>query len=236
MTTSRVFSSRSSIFYLLSAVVAFGLVASACSSSTESTDAASDSDDTTTESAAEATNSEDDSTTSIEVADLPATAEVTIDGDALPEMNNDSEDPAIGLVAPEITGTDMNGDPVSITNDGRAKAVYFVAHWCPHCQEEVPVLTELIKTDQQPADLDIYAVSTVVDEGKGNFPPSQWLANAGFDAPTIRDSEGNEALLSYGAGGFPYVVYLDADHKVVNRTSGQLGSEEIVNLWTETAG
>ena len=227
MITSRALTSRS-FLYPLTAVVAFGLFASACSSSSET------SEDATSGTEA-ATTIDGGSEETPEVADLPATAEVTVEGEALPPVADEPQDPAIGLVAPEITGTDMSGEPVAITNDGRAKVIYFVAHWCPHCQEEVPVVTELINTDQQPEDLDIYAISTAVDESKGNFPPSEWLATAGFPAPTIRDSEGSEALLAYGAGGFPYAVYLDADHTVVNRTAGQLGSEEIVKLWAETA-
>ena len=37
---------------------------------------------------------------------------------------------------------DFEGDAVAITNDGRPKIILLFAHWCPHCQNEVPVVTE----------------------------------------------------------------------------------------------
>ncbi len=164
------------------------------------------------------------------------TAEVTIEGEALPAWTSDGEDAAVGQVAPEITGTDMNGEPAAIKADGRAKAIYFIAHWCRHCQDEVPVVADLIEKGEQPAELDIYAISTDVRGNQGNFPPSEWLEKEGFQPPTISDNGDNDALASYGSGPFPYVVYLDADHKVVARSAGQLSPDEIVDMWTKTAG
>ena len=54
---------------------------------------------------------------------------VQVDGDVLaPPPEGGEADSAIGTLAPTLTGTDINGDPITIGDDGRAKVVVFVAH------------------------------------------------------------------------------------------------------------
>jgi thiol-disulfide isomerase/thioredoxin len=139
-------------------------------------------------------------------------------------------DPAFGTLAPTLVGTGFDGTEVRIEPDGRPKAIYFVAHWCPHCQEEVPVVEEMAATAAADG-LDLYAVSTGVDDGQGNFPPSAWLATDGPSLVAVRDDENSSAFLSFGGAGFPYAVYLDADHRVVARSSGNLNADATRQLW-----
>lgn len=185
-----------------------------------------------------ATNRESDiSASDIPRGDVEATADVSIDGTPLPPMPGSglladaSSDPAVGTVAPTLEGTDFSGEPVSITADGRPKAVYFLAHWCPACQAEVPSVVELIESGALPADIDLYGVSTSADATRGNFPPNNWLAREGWTPDVMRDTEGSEALLAYGAGPFPFVVYLDGENRVLARSSGVLGEEQITTIW-----
>jgi len=164
------------------------------------------------------------------------TATVSLDGEELLPMAPNTQiagadDPAIGAVAPTLTGTTFDDEEVTIGPDGRAKAIYFLAHWCPHCQAEVPVVQNLIDSGQVPENLDIYAVSTSVDKGRGNYPASTWLEEAGFTPVTIRDDAASNALLAFGGSSFPYVVYLDGENRVVTRSSGELGSAGISQLW-----
>jgi thiol-disulfide isomerase/thioredoxin len=167
--------------------------------------------------------------------------EVTVEGDFLATMpgqvqiTDATTDPSYGAVAPTLLGTDFNGNDVTIEADGNPKAVYFITHWCPHCQAEVPLVQELIDEGQVPDGLEIYAVSTSVKPEAGNYPPQLWLSREKFSAPTLRDDEANRALASYGGGGFPFVVYLDGENKVIARSAGELGKDQIVNMWALTA-
>ena len=52
-----------------------------------------------------------------------------ITGSALVGFTRPVPDLAAGHPAPEVRGTDFDGTAVSITNDGRAKALVFLAHW-----------------------------------------------------------------------------------------------------------
>lgn len=161
---------------------------------------------------------------------------VEVVGEALVEPPKDgAADPAAGAVAPSLKGTSIEGEPVEIGLDGRAKAVVFVAHWCPHCQAEVPVISELLANGEKPEAMDLYIVSTATFSDRENFPPSAWLGSAGLNVPIMADSEQFEALIAYGGGGFPFTVYLDGDNRVLKRTQGTAPAETIKELWLETA-
>jgi thiol-disulfide isomerase/thioredoxin len=169
------------------------------------------------------------------------TAAIEVSGDALAPMpsginlTGPDSDPAFGQVAPTLTGTAFDGSDVSIEPDGTPKAIYFLAHWCSHCQAEVPIVQRLIDQGQVPDNLEIYAVSTAVDRGRGNFPVSSWLEDEGFTPTVVRDDDASSALNAYGNGGFPYVIYVDGENRVLARSSGELGADAIASLWQVTA-
>ena len=168
------------------------------------------------------------------------TAAVEVAGDPLDPVGrtvpggpiDPTTDSAVGQRAPDLTGTDFGGSTVSVTADGRFKAVHFLAHWCQHCQAEVPLLAELVAEGAVPAELDLYAVSTRVDDTRPNFPPDSWLEGEALDVPTIRDDGDDSAYRAFGAGGLPYVVILDGDNRVVSRSHGELGTQGLADLWT----
>lgn len=175
-----------------------------------------------------------------ETAEQTATVETA--GDALVAMPSGvqvsdlTNDPAAGTVAPTLTATDFAGDEVTIGPDGRGKVVYFLAHWCPHCQEEVPAVQELIDAGEVPDGFDVYAVSTAVDAGRGNFPPQAWLEDENFTAVTVRDDADASAYQAFGGSGFPYAVYLDGENRVVARSAGNLPADATLSLWASAAG
>jgi len=149
---------------------------------------------------------------------------VTVSGDPLPAMGEGgASDPAIGQIAPELAGESFDGAPVRIAADGRAKAVAFVAHWCPHCQAEVPRIVEYLDSEGLPEGVDLYVVPTRTASTENNYPPSEWLESEGAtDVPTLVDDEESSAWQAYGSGGFPYLVLLDSDFEVAGRVSGEL--------------
>jgi thiol-disulfide isomerase/thioredoxin len=155
----------------------------------------------------------DDETRPVEVAGTPL---VQYTGQPV------ADDPAVGRTAPTVAGSDFDGERVEIAQNGRPKAIAFVAHWCPHCRAEVPRLASWLGDNELPPNLDLVIVSTATDPSRPNFPPSTWLRDAGLSSvPTLVDSAQSGAFLAFGAGGFPFWVYLDARGNVVARTSGE---------------
>jgi len=97
----------------------------------------------------------------------------------------------------------------------------FLAHWCPHCQNEVPKLVEWIAADGIPADVEVVAVSTAVQLDRGN-PPRAWLAGEGWPVTAVRDDDTGTVADAYGLRSFPYVVVVGTDGRVRARLSGGL--------------
>ena len=52
-----------------------------------------------------------------------------VSGTRLAAFQQPVPDSAAGQPAPEVRGTSFDGAAVSITNDGRTKALVFLAHW-----------------------------------------------------------------------------------------------------------
>jgi thiol-disulfide isomerase/thioredoxin len=168
------------------------------------------------------------------VPGLSQTQPVEITGAALAEYDADVSDPAIGTVAPTLAGSAFDGSPISV-KPGRPTLVVFLAHWCPHCQREVPLLTQWQKAGGVPDGVDVIGVATGTDTSAPNYPPSQWLADEQFPFPTMADSDASAAATAFGLSGYPYFVALDADGKVVQRASGEIDPTTITPLLNSIA-
>ena len=80
--------------------------------------------------------------------DDAAAEAATVTGDALPEFVPGGEDAAAGMEAPTVTGTSLDGENLTFDPGETGPAVVvFLAHWCPACNAEVPVLQELVDED-----------------------------------------------------------------------------------------
>jgi thiol-disulfide isomerase/thioredoxin len=150
----------------------------------------------------------------------------TIEGTVLPLFEQSAGDPAIGMQVPVASGPSFDGTTVTIGEPGRPQIILFLAHWCPHCQREVPLLQDWIDANGMPAGVDLLSVATSIDSNAPNYPPDAWLAAEGWTVPTLVDPE-NTVADAYGLAGFPYWVFTDADGKVAVRTIGELTIEQI---------
>ena len=158
---------------------------------------------------------------------------VTVAGTPLPALpDGAASDPAAGMAAPAITGTTFDGKAETITPGAGPMLVMFVAHWCPHCQREVPLVTSWLKASVIPTDVTLRAVATATSSTLPNYPPSAWLAKAKFPITTIADDEANAAAAAYGLTSYPYFVALDKTGKVVTRASGELTQAQFEGLIT----
>ena len=156
--------------------------------------------------------------------------ETTISGDALPEYAGENDiNISVGLQAPSFSGPDQNSEIISLEKNGKSKILLFLAHWCPHCQAEVPVVQEYIDTFGLPADVEVIGILTSIDRSRDNYPPHDWLVKEGWSETQIYDLD-REIGTAYGLNAFPYWVTLDKDLKVVNRVTGELTPDQITVL------
>ena len=158
--------------------------------------------------------------------DAATTGTVTMSGDALPPFTDITGDPAVGLTLPTLAGNDQSGAPMTIGADGRPTMIMFIAHWCPHCQREVPVVQQWVDDGRLPEGVDLVSVSTAIDPNRPNYPPDAWLADEGWTAPVLVDAD-NTAAQAAGLSAYPFFVAIDGDGTVVLRTSGELTTDQL---------
>jgi hypothetical protein len=150
--------------------------------------------------------------------------EVTVEGTNLPVIDQPNlGDPIVGMEAPTVSGADWDGNQISIEPDGRSKILVLLAHWCPHCQAEVPLIQDWVDGGGLPSDVDLYGITTLTNPLRPEFPPQEWLESEGWTSPTIMDSEDSQAALAYGLSGTPFYVVLDGENRNLGRFSGEIG-------------
>ncbi len=173
-----------------------------------------------------------------EPAAVAETFDVTVKGSPLPAFAEGPADPAVGMMAPTLLGSNFDGTPrVVDPAAGTPQLVVFLAHWCPACNQEVPELVKWHAEGRVPAGLQVTAVSTGVREGSANYPPSRWVVKRNWptaDWPVMADSKNSDAGNAYGVRSYPSSVIIGSDGRVLARHSGVLGLAAY-EAWVQSA-
>ncbi len=169
--------------------------------------------------------------------DVEQNRPVQVTGDALVGLDSVVDiDPAIGQAMPVIEGAGFDGRPVTVGGPTAGPTMYvFLAHWCPHCNDEIPELIDLKNRDGIPEGMNVVAISTGVQDGAPNYPPSEWLVDKDWPSqwPVMADSVESTSFVVNGGGGFPYLMIVDADGNVLDRASGTKSAEDLA-AWIVT--
>ena len=162
---------------------------------------------------------------------------VEVTGEALPEYPADATDTSVGMTAPVLIGQGFTGNKIT-TTAGAPTLLVFLAHWCPHCQYEVPLLVKWERDGLVPAGLDVLAVTTSTDPAAPNYPPSEWLAREEWPPlwPVLTDDGEKSAATAFGLTSFPFFVLVGADGKVAMRTSGRIEMPALTELINQALG
>ncbi len=165
-------------------------------------------------------------------------------GQSLPALTPDvgAADPAVGTPAPVIIGENFDGIPtrVDAASDGPTMVI-FLAHWCPHCNDEIPVLNSMRDAGAFPAELNIVAVSTSPSPDSPNYPPSEWLVEKNWTYPVVVDGVDVDSAVflaadAFGVSAFPFTTLIDGDGNVAARWSGGRSSGDISTLIETSLG
>jgi thiol-disulfide isomerase/thioredoxin len=170
--------------------------------------------------------------------DVEQNRPVDVTGDPLPGLDTVVDaDPALGQAMPVVVGAGFDGRPITVGGPTDGPTMYvFLAHWCRHCNDEIPELIDLENRDGIPQGMNVVAISTGVDETAPNYPPSDWLVDKDWPSqwPVMADSAESTSFVVNGGGGFPYLMIADADGNVLDRASGTKSADDLAT-WIQGA-
>lgn len=156
---------------------------------------------------------------------------------SLPQFQSTSNDSAViaHMELPEITGSEYySGEQVTYPagSDGKARVWLIWAHWCPHCQAELPDLnTWWPENASNYPNVDLASVTTAIDASLGN-PLETYLDTEQFSFPVIVDDTGQVAT-QFGTTAFPFWVVTDNEGRVVLRVAGEIGIDNVEQIFAE---
>ncbi|MDO8364234.1 MAG: TlpA disulfide reductase family protein [Actinomycetota bacterium] len=157
-------------------------------------------------------------------ADLTA-----VSGDPLTTFDSSlTLDPAVGTPAPAFTTTD---GPFTVDSP---TLLLFAAHWCPHCNAEIPRVLAALEAGQLRG-ARVVLVSTADAGAAANFPPTAWLQGLGWTEEVVfdispGDGSAGQLATAFGAPGWPYAVMLNADGLVTARAVGEMTADQLAAL------
>lgn len=157
-----------------------------------------------------------------------AYAPVEVEGAALARFDSAATDPAVGEPAPGLFGQSPDGAAISV-QPNQPTLLVFLAHWCPHCQVELPLLVDMAASGAFDGVRPV-AVLTGTNPDAPNYPPAAWVAREGWTGDVLVDDEASSAGTAFGLATYPYLVAVRADGSVAGRASGELPEADVSAL------
>jgi len=171
---------------------------------------------------------------SLEASGVSAAPAVETTADGLPPFTQGEADPALGMTLGEFSAEDWtSGEIYTVGPSDTSKIVLIWAHWCPYCQQELPIVQGLIDEGALDAypDIEFVTVTTFEDPSRGN-PLDEYLEAEQWDFPVLLDED--ESLAArLGVQSVPAWVVLDAEGTVLGRFTGAIPGEQVLGIFEE---
>lgn len=132
-----------------------------------------------------------------------------------------------GKPAPELTATDMQGKPVTLSAfKGKTVLLDFWTTWCPPCRADAPALDKLYrKYGEGGQEFTIVGISVSEDRAV----VEEFLKSHPHSFPIVLTSE-NELPGPYQIGAFPTYIVIDKDGTVASAVEGDQGFADLRKL------
>ena len=108
----------------------------------------------------------------------------------------------MGSYAPDFSAGTVDSDSVSLGGGGGATMLVFFATWCPHCQDESPIISGL---EGEYGDL-LRVIMARIDAEDDPAKVREFVENYGIEGPAIYDPSLGE---TYRVSGYPTVYVLN---------------------------
>jgi thiol-disulfide isomerase/thioredoxin len=147
-------------------------------------------------------------TDAVEFAGVPR-AELPTAGEAVPDFSA----PAL-QGGGRVTWSDLVGTPTVL-------AIW--APWCPACQEELPILDEVVK---ETPGVQMITIVTAIGDRPGPTPEG-YLADHGLSFPAAVDDADGTIAHGFGLTSFPSVMFVDSSGTVVRSDVGVIPEDSV---------
>jgi thiol-disulfide isomerase/thioredoxin len=160
---------------------------------------------------------------------LFAIVSTTGGGDASNFTPNDQGLLPVGSEAPEFTAETVGGGSISV-GGGNADAtmLVFFATWCPHCQNEAPIISDL---ENEYEDLRIVMIGADGTQGDTPADVQEFVDRYDIQSPAVYDPDLGQR---YQITGYPTVYVLDGNGEIVAANSGE-APREVYEEWIQEA-
>ena len=155
---------------------------------------------------------------------------VQIRGKYLPKLVQGYEDSALGWAAPEVKGVGLDGEEIYIGGEGSTTLIMVLAHWCPHCRNEVRELAPFLNETDSLDRVRMVTLLTSINDERANFPPHTWLDLEKWPVPSIVDTPSSQIATAYGISSFPFFIVINDKGEIALRIPGRLGVETLSRL------
>ena len=145
-------------------------------------------------------------------------------------------DPAVGLKSPTVESVLLDGTPVFIGGEGPTTILMVLAHWCPHCRNEVRELTKHFSDEGLPETVRVMSLATAIDSSKANYPPHKWFKNENWPVPVIVDNPDSVIADIFGVNSFPFFIVIDQAGDIALRIPGRMGVDTLERLIEALSG
>ena len=153
-----------------------------------------------------------------------------IRGKYLPKLVQGYEDSALGWEAPEVKAVGLDGEEIYIGGEGPTTLIIVLAHWCPHCRNEVRELAPFLNETDSLDRVRMVTLLTSINDERPNFPPHTWLDLEKWPVPSIVDTPSSQIATAYGISSFPFFIVINDKGEIALRMPGRLGIETLSRL------
>lgn len=130
----------------------------------------------------------------------------------------------VGDAVPDFSAPGIGGGDVSWSDfDGSPAVLSVWAPWCPHCQVELPLLSQVM---QDFPDVSFVTVVTAIGDSPGP-DAGAFLEDNGITAPTAVDDGAGTLAQAFGIQGFPTLYFVGSDGAVVQVYEGEVDAETL---------
>ncbi len=165
----------------------------------------------------------------IVVIALFAVISTTGGGDASNFTPNDQGLLQVGSEAPKSTVETADGGSVSVGGgDAEATMLVFFASWCPHCQNEAPIINDF---EDEYEDLRIVMVGADGTQGDTPDDVRKFVERYDIQSPAAYNPDLGQR---YQLTGYPTVYVIDGNGEIVAANSGE-APREVYEEWIQEA-